>query len=173
MTIAQLTRVRGNRGELAALSLSSHPERFRELGRVTLFGAEGFPDSPRAFRIEDAWEHGSRWIFKFEGVDSISDAEQLRGADVCIPLRERRTLPDGEYYHSDLVGCEVVDATTGRVVGRVERWNDAGGNGILQVAKADGGELLLPFRNQICVEIDVERKRIGVELPAGLLELND
>ena len=142
MTIAQVTRARGNRGEVAAVSLSSHPERFSELGPVTLFGAEGFP-APKTLALENVWEHGSKLILKFEGVDTISDAERLRGAEVRIPMRNRLSLPEGEYYHSDLIGCQVVDVASGRPLGTVAKWNDAGGNGILQVERLDGGELLV------------------------------
>jgi len=172
ITIARLLRTRGRRGELSAIGLSSHPERFERLRAVTLFGAEGFPDSPRVFRIEEIWEHGARLIFKFEGVDSISAAELLRGAEVRVPLSERFALPPGEYYHSDLVGCKVVEAGSRREIGAVKGFLEQGGNGLLQVIDKRGNEILIPFRTQICVEIDVEGKTIGVDPPEGLLELN-
>ena len=172
VAVARLTRTRGNRGELAAIALTSHPERFQQLREVVLFGAEGSPDAERRMRVEEVWEHGSRFVFKFEGVDTISDAEKLRGAEVCIPAEERPRLPEGEYYHSDLVGCEVVDAGTGERIGVVRAFLEEAGAGLLQVERPDGGELLAPFRSAICVEIDCERKRIAVRLPEGLLELN-
>lgn len=173
VTIARLTRTRGNRGELAAVSLSNHAERFAGLREVTLMGAEGFPDDPRKLEVEEIWEHGSRLIFKFEGVDTISDAEKLCGAEVCVPFAERFALPEGEYYHSDLVGCDVVDAASGESFGKVVAFREEGGSGLLEVERAGGGELLVPFSQSICVVIDCERKRIGVDLPPGLLELND
>lgn len=172
VAIARLDRTRGNRGELAAESLSSHEDRFTGLRGVTLFGAEGFPDGPQHRTVERVWKHGSRLIFKFEGVDTISDAEQLRGAEVRIPLSERPELPGGEYYHSDLVGCEVMEAGSGRSLGKVVAFVEEGGNGLLQVEKPGGPELLIPFAKAICLEIDIERRRIAVEMPEGLLELN-
>jgi len=74
VVIARLTRTRGNRGELAATSMSGREERFADLGVVTLFGAEGFPDSPQRRAVERVWRHGVRLVFKFEGADSISEA---------------------------------------------------------------------------------------------------
>jgi len=53
-------------------------------------------------------------------------------------------------------------------VGRVEAWQDGGGSGLLVV---EGG-LLIPFARSICVEIDVQARRIAVDLPEGLRELN-
>jgi 16S rRNA processing protein RimM len=172
VVIARLLRTRGRRGELSAISLSSHPERFEQLREVVLFGAEGFPDEPRSFTVEEIWDHGARLIFKFEGVETISDAETLRGAEVRVPASERFALPPGEYYHSDLVGCEVVDIAFQKRIGRVEEFLEQGGNGLLRVIDEREQEVLIPFRKEICVRIDVDSKTISVDLPEGLLELN-
>ena len=173
VTIARLTRTRGNRGELAAISMTGHPERFADLGEVMLFGAEGFPESPRTFVVESVWEHRGRPVFKFAGVDTIGEAEALRGAEVRVPERERFPLPKGEYYHADLVGCEVVEVVTGVKLGRVRAFREEGGNGMLAVERETGGETLVPFHRSLCVEIDVAAKRIVVDLPPGLLDLNE
>jgi 16S rRNA processing protein RimM len=153
--------------------MSSHPERFAGLREVVLFRAEGFPNGQRPFTVEQVWEHGSQLVFKFEGVGTISEAEQLRGAEVRVPAAERFALPEGEYYHSDLVGCETVDAASGERLGSVVAFREEGANGLLVVAKAGGGELLVPFTRAICLEIDIAGRRIAVDLPEGLLELND
>lgn len=173
VSIARLTRARGRRGELSAVSLSSHPERFQQLRQVVLFGGEGFPGRQRSYAVEQIWEHGARLIFKFAGVDSISEAEQLRGAEVRVRPAERFELPPGEYYHSDLVGCEVSDAESGNCLGWVDEFQEQGGNGILRVTDGESGrELLIPFVKAVCVGIDTARRRIEVRLPEGLMELN-
>lgn len=173
VAIARITRSRGNRGEVSAISLSDHPERFQQLEEVLLFGAEASPETPVRFTVEEIWHHGARLIFKFQGVDSISEADRLRNAEIRVPMEERFPLPEGEYYHSDLEGCEVVERTSGETVGVVERFLEQGGNGMLQVKPASANhEILIPFIRNICVEIDVEAKRIVIDPPEGLLELN-
>ena len=67
----------------------------------------------------------------------------------------------GEFFQSDLIGCEVVDRRTGEPLGRVTGWEDAGGPGLLVV---DGG-LLIPFARSICVEIDPAARRIVWNCP--------
>jgi len=163
VTVARLGKTRGNRGEITALPLSDRPDRYQSLGRVYLCGA-GAP-APR--QVERTWFHNGTLIFKFQGVDTISDAELLVGMEVRIPLAERTAIEPGEFFQSDLVGCEVVDRKSGERVGRVEAWQDGGGSGLLVV---EGG-LLIPFARSMCVEIDVEARRIMVELPEGLREL--
>jgi 16S rRNA processing protein RimM len=162
VTIALLGKTRGNRGEITAISLSSKPERYSALQEVYLFG------SGERREIETTWFHNGTLIFKFRGVDSISDAELLSGLEVRVPLAERTPLEAGEFFQSDLIGCEVIEHSSGIRIGAVTDWDDGGGTGLLVVE----GHLLIPFVRAICVEIDPAAKRIAVELPPGLKELN-
>lgn len=157
--MAVLGRPRGNRGELTAESLSSRPERFARLGKVRLLGDGAF------YHVEQVWDHAGVLVFKFQGVDSIADAEKLRGAEVQVPISERIALEPGEYFHSDLIGCEVRERGSGRVVGRVTSFEEYGGPPLIEI---DGGRLLIPFVKSICVDIRPEAKCIEVELPEGL-----
>ena len=162
VAIAILGKTRGNRGELTAFPLSGKPERYEELGEVFLFG------SGARFEVESTWFHQGTLIFKFRGVDTISDAELLTGAEVRVPLSQRVPLEQGEFFQDDLLGCQVTDRRTGKPLGKVSGWEDGGGSGLLVV---DSG-LLIPFVRSICVEIDPAGKHIAVELPEGLEDLN-
>lgn len=158
-----VSRPRGNRGEVMVEPMTSQTDRYLDLTRVFLFG-DGSPAE-----VEFVWNHDGRWVFKFRGVDSISDAELLRGAEIRLPFEERRALEENEFFHADLVGCEVVDRTSGEGLGLVVRFQeDAGGSGLLELE--DG--TLIPFVRSICTGIDPEHKRILVDLPEGLRELN-
>jgi 16S rRNA processing protein RimM len=162
IAIAVLGKTRGNRGELTAFPLSGKPERFEALHEVFLFG------SGMRYEVETTWFHQGTLIFKFRGVDTISDAELLTGAEVRVPLDQRTPLDPGEFFQDDLVGCQVVDRSTGQLLGSVSGWEDGGGAGLLVV----NGDLLIPFARSICVEIDPAARRIAVELPEGLKDLN-
>ncbi len=153
-----------------AIALSDRPERFQRLKTVCLFGAgnEGTPAE-----VESVWIHRGRAIFKFRGVDSISDAERLRGLEVRIPRDERLELPEGEYYRSDLIGFEVVERLTEHRLGVLAEWLDYGGAPLLRVEpEGSGEELLIPFARSICVRIDLDGRRVLVDLPEGLKDLN-
>jgi 16S rRNA processing protein RimM len=160
VTVAVLGRARGIRGEVTAISFSK-PERYESLREVFLF-----PEGSRR-EVESAWFHDNRLILKFRGVDTMSDAERLAGCEVRVPLGERIRLEPGEYFESDLIGCEVVERDGGASLGRVTALQDAGGSGVLEV---EGG-LLIPFARAICVAIEPEARRIVVDLPEGLKEL--
>jgi len=162
IAVALLGKTRGNRGEITALCLSPRPERFEGLEEVFLFG------SGERFEVENTWFHQGTLVFKFRGIDTISDAERLYGAEVRVPIEQRIALEPGEFFQSDLVGCEVVDRRSGQTLGRVSDWQEGGGSGLLVV----GDGLLIPFVRAICVEIDPAARRIAVELPEGLKDLN-
>jgi 16S rRNA processing protein RimM len=162
VTVALLGKTRGNRGEITALALSSKPERYQDLRDVYLFG-EG-----TRYQVESAWFHNGTLILKFQGVDTISDAEKLSGAEVRIPESQRTPLEPGEFFQTDLIGCDVIERQTGASLGRVADWQDSGGSGLLVV---EGG-LMIPFARSICVEIDPAARRIVVVLPEGLKDLN-
>ena len=160
ITVAILGRARGIRGEITAIALSK-PERYESLREVYLF-----PDGSR-HEIESAWFHDNRLILKFRGVDTMSDAESLNGCEVRVPRAARIELDPGEYFESDLIGCEVVERDSGASLGHVIALRDGGSSGVLEV---EGG-LLIPFAREICVAIEPESRRIVVNLPAGLKEL--
>jgi len=165
VTIALLGKTRGNRGEITAFPLSSKLERFESLKEVFLFG------TGERREVESTWFHNGTLIFKFQGVDSISDAELLAGVEVRVPASERVRLEEGEFFQDDLIGCDVIDKRTGESIGPVTAWDDGGGSGLLVVGKGDDA-LLIPFTRSICVEINPAARRITVDLPEGLKDIN-
>ncbi|HXM39735.1 MAG TPA: ribosome maturation factor RimM [Bryobacteraceae bacterium] len=161
VTVAVLGRARGICGEITAFALSK-PERYESLREVVLF-----PEGSRR-EVESAWFHDNRLVLKFRGVDTMSDAERLSGSEVRVPRAERICLDPGEYFESDLIGCEVIERDGGASLGRVNALHDGGSSGVLEVESG----LLIPFVRAICVAIQPEERRIVVDLPAGLKELN-
>lgn len=171
-TIAVLARPWGNRGELIADPWTSRLERFQQVRVVYLFGPDQ-SGGARQVEIEAARPHQGRLVLKLRGVDSIAAARELAGAELRIPRRERPQAPPGEYYHDDLVGCEVFERRSLRRIGRVSGWLEAGGSGLLEVAGCSPEqEILIPFARSVCVEINTAARRILVDLPEGLEELN-
>ena len=170
--MAIFARPWGNRGALIADATTNRPERLARLGGAFVIGPD--PQAqPQRVEIESVQLHKDRVIVKLRGVDSISQAEALRGAELCVPIAERPQAPEGEYYTADLLGCEVIERTSGRRLGIVSGWLETGGAPSLEVSAPERAEpLLVPFARSICVEIAPEQGRILVELPEGLEELN-
>jgi len=173
VTVARVLRPHGRRGEIAAEILTDFPARLTKLKAAALWDGKA---EPRQTAIRSCWisqSRGGQAIFHFAGSDSISDAKKLVGLEVQIPLAERMSLPDGSYYISDLVGCEVIER--GKALGRVRDVEFTGeslrGTPLLMIGTGRE-EIQIPLAQEICVRVDIAGKKIEVALPEGLLELN-
>ena len=192
--MARILRARGNKGEVAAEILTDFPERLTKLQDVFLGAPQDQDkDAPQRVKLQSCWmnqSHRGQIVFHFEGVNSISDAEKLRGFEVLLPLGQRVSLPEGRYFLSDLVGCSVFETSpklpvvasspcslseAPTLLGTVRDVQFPGeemaGTPLLEVDTAQG-ELLIPLAEDICTKIDPAGRRIDVVLPEGLRELN-
>ena len=167
IVVGRILRERGRIGELTAEIYSSQPGRAEKLKNVML----SLGGLSRPLEVERLWHHNGRPVFKFSGIDSISEAQTWRGADLLAPESERARPEQGEYSHADLIGCEIRTSTKDDGIGIVRGIEDYGSQILLRVEKREGGEMLVPFANAICREIDVARKIIRAELPEGLTDL--
>ncbi len=174
LTLARLLRPHGIRGEIAAEILTDFPERLTKLREVWLWDANASASVDAI--VERCWlsvARGGQAVFKFAGVDRIEDVEKFCGMEVQVPLSERVKLPDGSYFISELVGCEVweIVANGGQTKLGLVRGVQEGGTPVLEVESADG-EVLIPLATEICRKIDVSARRIEVVMPEGLRDLN-
>jgi 16S rRNA processing protein RimM len=190
--VARILKARGNKGEVAAELLTDFPERLTRLREVFVGRAEG-QNEPRRMALKSCWlsqNHRGQAVFHFEGVESISGAEKFRGLDVLLPFEQRVTLPAGQHFVADLIGCSVFEnpasppivssspcllAEAPSLLGTVRDVQFPGeetpGTPLLEV-ETSHGELLIPLAVDICTKIDTAARRIDVVLPEGLRDLN-
>jgi 16S rRNA processing protein RimM len=163
--VGRVARAHGNKGQVIVNLETDFAEDRFQVGRVLLVGPTATPRTVRSVRFQ----HG-RPVVGFEGVETMNDAEALAGAELKAPAGGPGALPRDTYYHYDLAGCEVHD-TAGARIGRV-----ASVEGTMEMSRlvVEGpvGEVLIPLVADICVNVDVVAKRITVELPEGLVDLN-
>ena len=163
-SIARIVKRRGVRGEVAAELLTDFPERFSSLDEVRIFNGE------REYweEIEKHWFHKNRVILKFRGRDRPEEVEELIGGDVQVSEDQRVTLPQDNYFHSDLIGCTVLEDE--EVLGRVTGILGTGAAGCnLVVTMAEGREFMVPLVRKFVLKVDVGQKVIQVNLPSGLV----
>ncbi len=167
VVIARIAKARGIKGEVSCSVETDFPERFEGLEEVTVWMPVG---ERLRLRIEDYWFHKDRVIFKFEGYDTMSAAEQLVGGRLVVSESEALELDEDEFYEYQLIGLNAV-IPSGEIIGRVIKLLRTGGTDVLVIEGADGKEILVPFADHICGEVDIEAGRIVIEPPDGLLEL--
>ena len=172
--LARIVRPQGRRGEVLADIFTDFPERFTERKRLFLRPPTGTQlHAMREVKVESHWLHKGRVVLKFSQVDSIADAENLRGFEVVIPRDERMPLEGEAVYVSDLLGVRVIDVSRGAEdAGEITDVEPEGaGPAMLVIRTPSGDELLIPFVRAYLRKIDIEAKRLEMELPVGLLAM--
>src|SRR5438046_8308901 len=124
--------------------------------------------------------HRGQAVFHFEGVDSISEAEKFRGMEVLLSFEQRVTLPAGQYFVSDLIGCSVFETPAtppvlssspcslgeapdllGTVRDVQFPGEEISGTPLLDV-ESSGGEILFPVAGAIGTRIATAGRRMDV-----------
>ena len=165
--VGRIARAHGIRGQVIVNPETDFPEQRFRPGSLLFVERGASVDSMVVTTVR--FQNG-RPVIGLEGVQTMNDAEALAGLELRVPVEELAKLPEGTFYHHDLVGCRVVTAQ-GEPVGIVEGVEGTVGGSRLVVAGARG-EILIPLATEICRTIDVPGKRIVIEPPSGLLDLN-
>ncbi len=161
-----VARTHGNKGEVIVNSHSDFvDERFHEGASFHMRIGNG---QPRLVEVASARIHQGRPVVRFEGVSSIDEAEAFRDAELRMEPARQAPLPEGSFYHHQLIGC-LVATTDGNEVGRVVGIEGGTGQSRLLV-EGPGRRVEIPLADELCT-VDVDARRITVRPPQGLLDL--
>ena len=165
--VGRVARPHGLRGQVIVNPETDFVEERYKAG-ATLWTRS--PQGDEQLTITSARVQGGRPVIGFDGFSTIEDVERLAGLELRVPEEELQPLEAGMYYHHQLIGC-VVETIDGERVGEVVRVDGASAGSVLEV-EGPRGEVLIPLAVEICVEVDVESKRIRINPPDGLLDVN-
>ena len=167
LLIGKIARAHGNKGQVIVNPETDFAHERFAVGNELVIEQGGRSATRRitAVRFQDG-----RPIVALDGVGTMNDAEALAGAELKMPASALGALPANTFYRHDLVGCEVKD-TAGRALGRV---TDVAGplERSLLIVEGRRRELMVPMADGIIVEVNTVAKRIVVNLPEGLIDLN-
>lgn len=166
--VGRVARPHGLRGQVVIDPSTDFVERRFRVGAVLWTRA---PTDDERLTVESLRVQKGRPIVAFSGIGRIEEAERLVGRELRVPANALEALAPGSYYEHDLIGCAVVTAA-GVPVGTVVKVESGPGTARLVVAGARG-EMLIPLAVEICTEVDVAGRRIQVDPPQGLLEVNE
>ena len=165
LTIGEVLRPHGVRGELLLRLMTEYPERIGTLKTVYL----GLPgETPAPYTVAGARMHRGKLLLKLAEVPDRTSAEKYRGYLVQISLGDAPPLEEDEYYLFQVLGVEVI-TTDGDVLGRVTDVLETGANDVFVVRGGPKGEVLIPDVPHVVVELDVEGRQMIVKLMDGLL----
>lgn len=163
ISIGKITGVHGLHGNLKVHSWSESPDTW-EKGSLIL--ARGLDGVEKSYTISKAGPYKKGILLRFEEVADINAAERLIGSELLIDKQLLPELDDDEFYWFDIIGLSVY-TVEGEFVGNVESIFPTGSNDVY-VVKNKGSETLIPALESVVLTIDLDEKRMTVDLPEGL-----
>jgi len=176
ITIGKIVNTHGIRGEVKVKVYSDSVDRFEGMGKVYVVAGDG---ADEAGAISDTAERrtltitGLRYqkdmvLMTFDEIGSMTEAERLKNVLLQVPENELPSLEEGRYYIYQLVGIAVWEKDI--CYGKLTDVMQPGSNDVYVVH--DGKrEILIPALKTVIKSVDLDKGRMEVELPAGLLEI--
>lgn len=149
LTIGRLGKPHGLDGGIIFYIITDFPERLQK-GKKVFIG-----DSKLPVHIQSVKEHTRGLIFQFEEFTSISEVENYKSEFLYVETKELPQLPEGEYYHHQLIGLQVFDPQ-GDEIGVLDKILETGANDVYLIKTNDGKEVLLPALLELINKIDIE-----------------
>jgi 16S rRNA processing protein RimM len=166
LLVGKTTKPHGLRGEVKIYCFSGQPENFLDYKELTLVDLNNRLIGPIA--VTKSRVQGKAAVVKFATIADRTAAEQIEGFEVLLLKEQLPETKAGEYYWHQYEGKQLVD-TDGALIGTIRELFDSGAQDIF-VVDTENGEALIPVINDFIVE--ETDKKIVVDLPPGLLEIN-
>lgn len=157
--VGRITSVHGLTGQVRVAMASDVPDRFDPGRQVYIQG--------QAYRIASLTPfRPGHVILSFQGVNAVEEARRLVGENVIVPASESPQLPEGEFFHYQLLGLRVFTGD-GEFLGEISEILETGSNDVY-VVKGDGGEVLVPALSKVITQVNLDQGMMLVSLPEGL-----
>jgi 16S rRNA processing protein RimM len=162
--VGTIFRKHGLRGEVKVYPLTDSATRFLDLHEVMIEAPSGDRFEAKIDRVRFQQD---RLIVHFEGRDRLEDVEPFLKGQILIHRSKALPLPEGRYYHADIIGVSVV-TDEGETLGTVQEILETGSNDVY-VVREGNREVLIPAIREVIREVDLERGRLVVHVMEGLL----
>ena len=162
LVVGKIRRPHGVKGEMIMEIITDFPERLNP-GLEVFLGEQYLPKKIRSCRL-----NGETLLLTFDGIDTPESAGELRNKYVYVPAKDSPELEDGEYYHHQILGLDVI-TDDGKKLGKVSDILITGANEVYIVQGLDGKEILLPAIEPVVLNINLAEHVLLVHLLPGLL----
>ena len=139
--------------------LTDFPERFCGMDAIHVKSRDGW----EKMKIVSSVLIGGRPVVRFDGVGSPEEAARMTNREVAVPKDQLVTLPEGEFFVFDLIGCDVFEQTSGLQIGKVIDVEKYPANDVYVVQTAEDKQLQVPVVGEFVKDIDVIAIRIVVD----------
>lgn len=167
LEVGKIVNTQGIKGEVRVMSLTDAPEeRYQKGAKLTVFLKD---QEPVELTVASHRKHKNFDLLSFEGYTSINEVEAFRDGILMVAKTELSNLENNEYYYYEIIGLDVYEET-GEKLGQVKEILAPGANDVWVVQREGKADLLLPFISSVVKNIDLDKQKVEVEIPEGLLD---
>lgn len=164
--IGEIVNTHGVKGEVRIKQITDFTERF-DVGATVYLKNKTNDYIP--LTVATSRLHKNLLLVRFDEYTTLDEVENLKGYSLYIKESQLTELDEGEFYYHEIIGCTVY-STEGELIGVVESILAPGANDVWVVQTDDGKEHLIPYIADVVKQVDVQNKRITIEIMEGLLE---
>lgn len=158
LNIGKLQRTHGVKGEIVMEVMTDFPEKILP-GNIVYIGT-----TQKEYEVASVRPAADKILISFKGFNDCDQVSILRNQIVSIKTENANQLPEGEYYHHEIIGMTVVEED-GTLVGVISEILVTGANDVYIINKENGEELLLPAIRDAVRSIDRDSRKMVVRLP--------
>lgn len=167
LNVGKIVNTHGIRGEVRVISRTDFPEeRYKVGSKLAIFKKKS--KTPIHVTVASHRKHKNFDLLTFEGHSNINDVEQYRDSILKVSVEYLQPLPEGEYYHFEIIGCHV-ESTEGEAIGEITQVVLTGANDVWEVQDAKGKMHYIPYIDDVVKSVDIEQKKVVIEVMEGLL----
>lgn len=162
--VGRIVGTHGYKGTVKVKPLTDFPERFQKLQKLKIKQGETLAE----LTLDLVTFHQGMLLMKFQEINSIEEAAPYRNCYINVTADELYPLPEGSYYHFQLLGLKVDDLEKG-YLGQISDVLETGANDVYVIKSEVYGEILVPAIKEVIREVDVAQGRMLIKLLPGLL----
>ena len=164
LAVGKVVNTHGIKGEIKVMPITSDISRFDYLLFVTAYYEGMFKE----FRVLGCRIHKGFVLIKLKGIDTMDDAEKLKGQELLVHRKHAIELEEDEYFICDLIGIDVYEED--KLLGQLTDVLETGSNDVYVIQDINKKEILIPALRSVVESVDIKGKRIQVKLPEGLID---
>ncbi|MFD3445477.1 ribosome maturation factor RimM [Microbacteriaceae bacterium 4G12] len=165
--VGKIVNTHGIKGEIRVVSRTDFPQERYKVGNTLYIWMEK-SKTPLEVKVASYRTHKSFDLLTFDGYNNVNDVEQFKGALIKVPEEQLGELGEDEFYYHEIIGCQVV-TEEGEEIGKIVEILSPGANDVWVAKRSNGKEVLIPYIEDVVVDINIDEKRITIHVMEGLL----
>lgn len=167
LKVGKIVNTHSLKGEVKVISSTDfEEERFKKGSKLLITRGNQLI---REVVVQSYRNHKNFLLVKFEGIDSVEEAEKLKNLQIKIDSDEVGELEENEFYFHQIIGCEVFDEND-KNLGEIIDILTPGANDVWVIKGENGREILIPYIEDVVKKIDITSKKVNIEVMEGLID---